>query len=91
MEKMKGDLKAVDEFKKQMLGKLGDNTDKKHWLKMSYWYLFRRMEQEMKELEALFLNDKVPHKHKEVILECADIGNFAMMIADKARLRKLFD
>ena len=91
MKYLKRDLKAVDEFKKQMLIKLGDNIDKKHWLKMSYWYLFRRMEQEMKELEILLFDDKVPYKHKKVILECADIGNFSMMIADKARLGKLFE
>ena len=89
MEDIKRDLKAVDEFKRQMLRKLGDNTNKKHWLKCSYWYLLRRMEQEVKELEELFLDDKVPYKHKKMILECADIANFAMMIADKARLGKL--
>jgi len=90
MEDLKRDLKAVDEFKRQMLRKLGDNTQKKHWLEMSYWYLFRRMEQEMKELERLLLDEKIPHKHKKVTLECADVANFAMMIADKARLGKLF-
>lgn len=85
MEDLKRDLKAVDLFKKQMLRKLGDNTDKKHWLKCTYWYLFRRMEMELKELEELLRDDKVPYKQKKIIFECADIANFAMMIADKAK------
>jgi len=90
MEDVKRDLKAVDLFKKWMLRKLGDNTDKEHWLKMSYEYLLDRLKEETRELETLLLDDKVSYKHKKVILECADVANFAMMIADKARLGKIF-
>lgn len=90
MEDLKRDLKAVDLFKKQMLRKLGGNTDKKHWLKCSYDYLFSRLQDEVKELGELLLDDTVPRKHKKMILESADVANFAMMIADKARLGKLF-
>jgi hypothetical protein len=43
------------------------------------------MEEEMQELKELLSDDKIPYKHKKMILECADIGNFAMMIADKAK------
>jgi len=88
MKDLKRDLKAVDEFKRQMLRKLGENTDKKHWLKCSYEYLLDRLKEEVGELEEILLSDGIPHK--KVILECADIANFSMMIADKARLGKLF-
>ena len=77
MEDVKRDLKAVEEFKKWMIRKLGDNSDKKHWLKMSYEYLLDRLKEETRELEALLLDDKVSYKHKKVILECADVANFA--------------
>ena len=90
MEDIKRDIKAVNWFKKQMLKKLGENSDKNHWLECSYDYLFKRLEEEMREFQELLLDDKVPYKHKKVILECSDIGNFAMMIADKARLGMLF-
>lgn len=89
-EDMERDLRAVELFKKKMLGKLGDNRDKKHWLKCSYEYLLDRLKEETRELEKLLLDDKVSYKHKKVILECADVANFSMMIADKARLGKIF-
>ncbi len=91
MEKLKRDLKAVECFKRQMIRKLGDNAHKKHWLKMSYKYLFKHLKEEVGEMEELLLDDEIPYKHKKVMLECADIANFAMMIADKARLGKLFE
>jgi len=83
-EDMKRDLKAVDWFKSQMIRNLGDNADKKHWLKCSYAYLFSRLEDEVKELQEVLLDDKIPYKHKKIILESSDVGNFSMMIADKA-------
>jgi NTP pyrophosphatase (non-canonical NTP hydrolase) len=76
---------SVEWFGKKMFDKLKRNTTKEHWLKTSYEYLFIRMEEEMQELKELLSDDKIPYKHKKMILECADIGNFAMMIADKAK------
>jgi len=84
-EDMERDLKAFEEFKRQMIRKLGHNSDKKHWLNCSYDYLFSRLQEEVKELQEILLDDKIPYKHKKMILECADIANFAMMIANKAK------
>ena len=67
MEDLKRDLKAINEFKKQMLRKLGDNTDKRHWLKMSYEYLLDRLKEETRELEELLINDKISYKHKALM------------------------
>lgn len=80
----------VEWFGKEMLKKLKGNTNRLHWIKTSYDYLFNRLEEEMRELQELLLDDKVSYKHKKMIAECADIANFAMMIADKARLGKIY-
>lgn len=77
--------KSVEWFAEQMLKKLNKNMDKKNWLKCSYEYLLCRLEEEVQELQELFLDDKISYKHKKMIPECADIANFAMMIADKAK------
>jgi len=89
-EDMERDLKAVDWFKSQMIKTLGHNSDKKHWLKCSYEYLLERLKEEVRELEELLVDEMIPYKHKKMILECADIANFSMMIADKARLGKIY-
>lgn len=78
-------MKEVKWFGEQMIGKLEDNEEKEHWRKASYDCLFNRLEEEVQELRELMLDDKVPYKHKKMIAECADIANFAMMIADKAK------
>lgn len=82
--------KSVEWFGKQMLKNLQANNNKRHWLRTSYAYLFNRLEEEVKELSDLFQDDKVPYKHKKVISECGDIGNIAMMIADKAKKGAIF-
>ena len=91
-EDMERDLKAVDWFKSQMIKTLGHNSDKKHkhWLKCSYDYLFSRLQDEVKELQEVLFDDKISYKHKKIILESSDVGNFSMMIADKAQNGHLF-
>ena len=83
-------MKEVKWFGEQMIKKLEDNEEKEHWRKSSYDHLFCRLEEEVRELQELILNDKISYKHKKMIAECADIANFAMMIADKARLGKIY-
>lgn len=84
------DKQSVEWFGKQMIKKLEANINKRHWFRSSYGHLFAGLMEEVKELEELLQNDKVAYKHKEIILECADIGNRAMMIADKAKKGAIF-
>ena len=84
------DKQSVEWFGKQMLKKLEENINKRHWFRTSYDYLFNRLQEEVKELEELLLDDKVPYKHKKIIAECSDIGSYAMKIADKAKKGAIF-
>lgn len=65
-------------FAGQMEKRLEANEDKGHWGNCSLQYLTMRLTQERKEL-ARAIKKKDIHN---VIEECADIANFAMMIAD---------
>ena len=84
------DKQSVEWFGKQMLKKLEENINKRHWFRTSYKYLFNQLQEEIKELEELLLDDKVPYKHKKIISKCEDIGNYAMKIADKAKKGSIF-
>jgi len=68
-------------FVKEMKKKLRANNHKGGWEDCSLQYLSMRLTQERKEL-ALAIKTKDKNK---VIAECADIANFAMMIADITR------
>ena len=81
---------SVEWFGKQMLKKLEANINKRHWIRTSYKYLLNGLQEELKELEKLLLDDKVPYNHKKIISECGNIGNHAMMIADKAKKGAIF-
>jgi hypothetical protein len=74
------DLKVrpeVARFALLMEAKLRANDFKRHWSCSSLQYLSARLTQERKELsEAIATRTGVGE-------ECADIANFAMMIADK--------
>ena len=69
---------SVDWFAKQMERKLKINDYKGGWKKCELQYLSMRLTQERKEL-----TDAIASKDfQKIIDECADIANFAMMIAD---------
>lgn len=70
---------AVQWFANQMEVKLKLNDHKCGWQYCELQYLSMRLTQERKELTAA-IESKEPAK---VISECADISNFAMMIADR--------
>jgi phosphoribosyl-ATP pyrophosphohydrolase len=76
---------VVKWFAEQMHRKLTENRHKKFsWRKESGHSLFRKLRKECVELEeAMERRDK-----DDIIKECADVANFAMMIADNAK-RKL--
>jgi NTP pyrophosphatase (non-canonical NTP hydrolase) len=75
---------AVELFASDMRRKLRKNSHKKSWKdpEVSVWYLFDRLEEEVLELKEA-LRKGLPTT--EIIDECADVGNMAMMIADKVR------
>jgi len=73
--------KAILRFTNDMELKLCKNDHKDHWSGMSLQYLSMRLTQERKELErAIKSKDAI-----KIVEECADVANFAMMIADNAR------
>jgi biopolymer transport protein ExbB/TolQ len=75
---------SVELFASDMRRKLRKNSHKKSWQdpEVSVWYLFDRLEEEVEELHKA-LGKGLPAT--ETIDECADVGNMAMMIADKVR------
>lgn len=79
--------KEVLEFAQDMEIKLKENDDKEGWKGESFEYLFANLQEEVHELSRYF-DKNVAYKwitKDEIIRECADIANFAMMIADKCR------
>ena len=75
------DAMAVDVFALDMKRKLAANVHKKHWDEVSDRYLFGRLIEEIKELLEAIVDDE----HKNIIDEAADVANFSMMLADRAR------
>lgn len=75
---------AVELFASDMRRKLRKNSHKKSWKdpEVSVWYLFDRLEEEVKELKEAIIAGV---DEFALIDECADVGNMAMMIADKVR------
>ncbi len=72
-------IRAIEKFIYDMVNKLEENSHKGGWEKCDMTYLYHRAAQEIEELkEALF-------NRKRVVSECADVANFAMMIADNIR------
>ena len=75
--------KAVAEFANSMQHSLRDNRHKSGWKKgtCSLTYLLGALKKEVDELEeSLRLLDKSPER---VMIEAADVANFAMMIHDR--------
>jgi len=78
----------VLKFAEAMEGKLAKNRhkgDREGWLKNDPWELLTRLKQETRELELALEFRQDPDS---VLKECADIANFAMMVADSYRHRK---
>jgi NTP pyrophosphatase (non-canonical NTP hydrolase) len=78
---------CVEKFAELMEERLAANDYKCGWADADTDYLLGRIEDEVHELkEALFEHDWVRTGSKELAInvrkECADVANFAMMIAD---------
>lgn len=74
------DKRSVFWFSNEMSKKLYENRIKKHWSHVDCDYLFDRLMDEVREL-----SDARSGTSEEIIAECADVANFAMMIADNVR------
>ena len=72
---------AVDTFAMDMKRKLAKNVHKKHWSEVTLEYLYSRMLEEQAELYCALMSGKA----RDIIDECDDVANFAMMIADSMR------
>lgn len=76
------EVKSLRWFMKKMGEKLTENERKwkvKPWPKKSLEHLFMRVNEEVKELNDA-LNSSFWDK-EAIVRECADVANFAMMIA----------
>lgn len=65
----------------RQLEKFAENRHKPHWERASCRYLLGRLRQEVNELEIAMAKGHFAPAD-EVISECADVANFAAMIAD---------
>lgn len=76
-------------FALRMEKKLAKNRhkgDREGWLKMSRAQIWGRIQDETKELGDALGEGNVP---EDIANECADIANFAMMLADKVTAEEL--
>ena len=88
------EMKAISRFGNLMLEKLAENRDKAHWDGCDTDWLMERLTEEVTELHDAIeeyidaaSNEKgtvaqVAEAARAVRRECADVANFAMMIAD---------
>ena len=84
---MRGE-EEVKWFSEQMLAKLERDAHKGGWEDETYFGLLSGVTREVFELtEELTTSLFEEYDYEAIIKECADVANFAMMIADKARLR----
>lgn len=65
-------------FSEQMELKLRENDHKGGWDNCTFQFLFQKLDEEVRELTTCI-------SEEEAIKEAADVGNIAMMIADRAR------
>jgi hypothetical protein len=83
-----GTSEAVLQFAHHMEAKLAQNRhkgDREGWLKADPWELFWLLRKEVRELDQAMTHCQTPD---EVTKECADIANFAMMVADTYRVKR---
>lgn len=73
----------VQWFSQEMEKKLIENDHKQHWSGIPVAYLEMRLKQEVEELEEAIMEFHLGKGSVDLIVkEAADVGNFAMMIAD---------
>ena len=72
-------------FAEQMEARLRANDHKTGWLDCNDSWLLGRLREELEELAGEVLAWGESRRPEYVVKEAADVANFAMMIADKAR------
>lgn len=77
--------KKVLQFSGVMIEKLTKNNHKPGWKYESLQALIGRMKDEVEELEKTVTDSPSRGYRNRIILEAADIANYAMMVADIAR------
>lgn len=82
MAKLERWVRTLNWFGERMLDKMLKNKHKRGWHEDSIAFLRFRLQRELDELDEAIENKASPN---EIIDECADIANFALMIADRAR------
>ena len=80
--------KNIEIFAREMLATLNmeKNAIKPHWSSMSLYDLTRKLGEEFAEVveQVANLNDGDRKAAAELMLECADLANMAMMLRDHA-------
>ena len=80
---------SIQEFAKDMEHKLKANDHKGGWENFALHELFDLLQDEVNELSEAMQDEGASSNYAEsVIDECADVANYAMMIADTLRIRK---
>ena len=81
----------VGTFAQDMERKLQKHDHKRGWYRMTNAELIKRLKEEVAELEQELANKEAlkgvgtPATSSLIINECADVANFAMMLADNNR------
>jgi hypothetical protein len=79
-------MESLTWFSGRMSGKMLKNLHKSGWRGLPIEYLRWRLGEEVKELDEALASHKF-NSQDDIVNECADIANFAMMIADVVRDR----
>jgi NTP pyrophosphatase (non-canonical NTP hydrolase) len=77
----------VNAFAQEMENKLAENRhkgDRDMWRESDPLDLFKRLTEEVDELANELWRPDIERNPERILRECADVGNFAMMIADVA-------
>lgn len=75
-------------FAEDMERKLRENDHKGGWQAEGFRYLYTELREEVHEIWCAYLQEDGVPDYDEIIRECADASNYAMMIADWARRKK---
>lgn len=74
---------SVDSFASVMKYKLNLHRKKGHWSALSHVELINLLKEEIKELEEAIKDcNDTKTMNLAIVNECADVANYAMMIAD---------
>jgi NTP pyrophosphatase (non-canonical NTP hydrolase) len=81
MSDKQAEVRIVRQLGEMQLMKLDEHADQ-DWSDASPKLLLRRLREEVRELERALR--EIPVNRAKVLSECADVANFAAMIADVA-------